>query len=338
MKPEESHTPGLICRSVYDARRGGGRAYLRHLCLAVINAATWAAYVKPLGIPLELKIVGVPDERLVDQLNALGVTILSNQKPHELCQYSPTFNKLLSLPGSEADSRTLLVDNDTALLGDISALAHYQSDQVFLSVADRARVDHSMWCELINEMNIPVIKEDWIPWLERFVFARDGGELRVEGNLYFNSGVVLLPRGEAAPFFGMLWNKYSRSLSKFCEEKGYNQRKVLGSDQASLAMAIAEYEQFNHLPVAYHYRPFHFWYGDLEGDQVRVFHAFGSRPAFDSLSRKDKRVPVKFVDAYFDSLVNRNCPVGDSRRVASDIVRDKIKTAITECSCNSIGN
>jgi len=334
MKPENPPPPGLVCRTVYDARPGAPA--LRHLCLAVMNAATWAVYVKPSGIPLELKIVGKPSEGLVEHLQALGVSIASEQAPHELYKASPTYNKLLSLPDTEPESRILIVDNDTALLGDLGALADYSADTAYLSVADKVRISKELWQELVSQLNIPVIQEDWIAWFDRFESTKNGKQPRVNRNLYFNSGVLLLPRGSGAVRVGRLWNEYSRKLSEYCNQRDYAQRQTLGSDQASLSMAIADYRQVGHLPLAYHYRPPHFWYGDLEGDHISVFHAFGNRPVFDPLPRKDKWVLNKIVDAYFDNFVNQHCPEGDSRRIASDIVRDKINSAISDCACNDI--
>ncbi|MBP0618245.1 hypothetical protein [Jiella mangrovi] len=326
----------IVCRTLYDARRG--RPARRHLCLAVLNAVTWARYAA--DVPLQLRIVGPSNERFADFLKDLGIDVVTDVEPHPFAETAATYNILRMLEDIPASSkRILMVDNDTVFLQSAAELAREPADLLMASVADKRRLDPDVAEQLTSELDASFAAGSWVPWHERFYARKEGRDPAVEEGLYFNSGVVLLPSGPDAARLERLWRDFGEQVTQFALRQGLNQRRDLGSTQAALALAAGQYGRVAQLSLKFHYRPPHFWWGDLRGDEIAIAHLFASRPPFEALPAEQRCQPRQFLESYWEAMVTRelsDTPADLVKRNDAEFVRSRIIDALDHFEITSV--
>lgn len=202
------------------------------------------------------------------RLQELGVGMTST-RPHPLYSVSKCTNKLVALlePG---DPPILLVDNDVCLLGDVSDLS---GRNVRASLASAERLHDAHWAHIAAATGREPLSAEWVPLNREFRAKWKGRRPRASQKLYLNGGVVWVNSPVA---FGSGWAAAVDAIARAFDGHPLDRVAVRGSDQAGLAIAVAEHGGFDLLPIAYNYRPVCFALG-LEEPKIVHLNKFGDK-------------------------------------------------------------
>lgn len=315
----------LRLRSVVDLSNDKTR--LRRAMLSIALAATWREYVAADHIPLELMVLGRIAPPLRELLEDLGARLTPLEGPHLLAHRSPTYNKLLALPRRWHPGRLLLVDNDVVFCGPIRYLKGLSSSSVLASVADKDRVARDLLTSIEQDLALRLVDRTWVPWKEAVEARIEQRSARSARGLYFNSGVVLLPR---SPRFSRLWQDVTKTLSGYLEQKGLHDRKSVGSDQLSLSLASASWKRNADLPLGAHYKVFNFWNHDLPAEQISIVHLVANGRYHKALRGKSALNVSDMISHYWDQFILEDDKLaGPDARADAEKVREKVLTAIS---------
>lgn len=329
--------PLTLC-TVYDGR---GEEGLNKLANIVMLAASWSQSVKSgSGFPLVIKAIQVRNDRLLRILEALGAEIAPLDEPHALCRYSGTYNKLLALADQTSDEARILLDNDIVIVDDIAELASLASRSVMAAVADRAHASPSILSEVKSQLGLELIKDDWVPWNDKYEAAASNGVALAVPGLYFNSGVACSP--SHSKLF-KLWQKHSRLICEHFAGRYDNQKQrgVFGSDQLPFSTAIREHGRFDHLPIGYNYRVFNFWYGELSVPEIRMVHQVGVRRFHVALGETEQHSLSSVIRNYYDAFMIdkiRCDALGDTDRRLEVVatMRDRVLKILADAGLDDI--
>ncbi len=188
-------------------------------------------------------------------------------------------NKLRGFEVPASNSRILLIDVDTVVFGDLSPFADL-GPGIWALTDFINRVPLTVWQELYPAQGLGLPEERVWPLVVEL-----GGDLEKAGYAmgfnqemppYFNSGVILSPRGVD---LSSHWARYIHRLFLDYRGKAVEWNSVAGSDQAALALAFeflrASGTAVSRLPFELHARSSMFFAGRLSLSEAKLFHAIG---------------------------------------------------------------
>jgi hypothetical protein len=268
-------------RSVLDARPSAPPRYLGQTLLL---AHSWAASGGT--PPLEVIVLGTMPPPVQARLCDLGVEVTTSP-PHALESVSKVANKLVAL-SKPSDTPILLVDNDVCFLDDVSDLG---GREVRASVANSKRVRHAQWAYIAQTTNLRPLPDEWVSLREQLKARATGRAPEASRKVYLNGGVIWVRQPAV---FGSIWAAHNDAIARAFGGHPLSSWSVRGSEQASLATAVAGHGGFDLLSPAYNYRPLCFGLG--LPDQPKILHLckLGNRqlPTFS-----------KTLIAYWDNIV-----------------------------------
>ena len=255
------------------------------------------------SFPLHVVCIGEPPPSVRRMAVRCGATV-HVREPLSI-NGGATLNKLRGLTVENVTGRTLLLDVDVFVLGDLGDLASIVPDGIAAAPAGLMWIQEAYWQEIYSGLGrpFPAERAPTLYYELGLVPAGDAVQRKRGWTTdlrrmppYHNTGVLLAPRScglrkrweedqqrisrlfggggparQAVPgFLGRLAGWLGRRRRKFL-------RTVTTNDQLAFATAVeslrAEGVPFHRLPDAYHARQAHCQAGALSLDEMRIFHA-----------------------------------------------------------------
>lgn len=249
------------------------------------RAGAWAQE----NFALHLACIGEPPASVRGLAARAGAT-LSLHPPLAL-NHGLTANKLRGLEIDARAERLLLLDADVLVLGDLRELVdRVPVGALGASPAGSHRVPDAYWEAIYAALDLPEP-------VDRMLSSKAESGLQAAGPMfpYYNSGVLLVPRGCD---LRRRWEQDLMAINALFQSPGVDGRKngglpgdhpaaraalppaitsITASDQAGLATAMQRLRlagwPWHRLPEGFHVRPLHFEAGTMRLDETRLFHA-----------------------------------------------------------------
>ncbi|MEM6331777.1 MAG: hypothetical protein AAF823_00340 [Planctomycetota bacterium] len=286
-----------VLGTVYDETRQ--KHHERHAVAFVIHLASWHDHVWP-RYPLRVTCITEPDASIRKWIDYFPVEVDVVPDRHPLYDLGPCYNKQLAIPPVD-NERVFLTDNDTVYLQQVDDLFALPQDAVGVSMAPKARIAPEVWRLLIDQFGAKPIEMEWMPTASQALAKMEGQDISSEQYAYFNGGAVLFPQGRA---FWRRWDQKCYDLSAFIESQEMHGRKSIGTDQGSLALAVADYGNWTLLPEAYNHFSFHYWVNRLPPEEVKHLHMAGYGRGYGREKDETKKMSAKWVfDRFWDEKI-----------------------------------